>query len=226
MGATGLVGAYLLDFLLESSRYQKVIVISRRSTGKKSPKLEEILIDFEQMEHYTAQINAHDVFCSLGITLKKAGSIPKARKVEYEYPLKLAEIALKNGSEQFMLVSSLGANAQSKNYYLRCKGELEEALQILPFRSLKIFRPSLLLGPREEIRIAEDLAKVFAIAFAMFIPHKYRAVQARTVAKFVEMAALKAEKGISIYESGVIRRIEKRSFDLENFQEKTTYRGI
>lgn len=225
VGATGLVGSYLLDFLLASPHYHQVNVLSRRATGKEHEKLEEIILDFDKMAEHASQIKAEDVFCVLGITRKKAGSIEKARIVEYDYPLALAHTALQNGAKQFMLVSSLGADAQSKNYYLRTKGELEQALQALDFRSLKIYRPSILLGPREEIRIAEDLAKVFAIALSVFIPMKYRGINAKTVAKFAELTAKKAEKGLKIYESDKIRRIEKRSFDIENFQEKTTYRG-
>ncbi len=224
-GATGLIGGFLLDFLLTSPHYEKVKVLTRRTTTRRHEKLEEIIIDFEQMLQVADQLLADDVYCTLGITRKKAGSVEQARRVEYDYPLMLAKIALSKQAKQFLIVTSLGANPEAKNYYFRTKGELEEALKALDLPSLKIFRPSLLLGPREEIRIGEDIGKVFSTAFSIFIPARYQGIQARTVAKFMELTAKKEENGMKIYESEVIRRIEKRVFDMNELQEKTLYKG-
>ncbi len=224
-GATGLVGGFLLDFILASPHYEKVKVLTRRTTALKHKKLEEIIIDFEQMPEVAAKLAADDVYCTLGITRKKAGSLANARLVEYDYPLMLAKIALAQKAKQFLMVTSVGANPEASNYYFKTKGELEQALKTLNFPSLKIFRPSLLLGPREEIRIGEDISKVFSIAFSMFIPARYQGIQARTVAKFMELTAKKEEEGFKVYESEVIRRIEKRVFDMNELQEKTLYKG-
>lgn len=224
-GATGLVGGYLLDFLLASTHYEKIKVLTRRPTKRQHDKLEEIIIDFEQMPEVAAQLAADDVYCTLGITRKKAGSLANARLVEYDYPLMLANLVLKQQAKQFLIVTSVGANPNASNYYFKTKGELEQALKALNFPSLKIFRPSLLLGPREEIRIGEDIGKVFSIAFSLFIPARYQGIQARTVAKFMELTAKKAEEGFKIYESEVIRRIEKRVFDMNELKEKTIYKG-
>lgn len=225
-GATGLVGSDVLQFLLESEVYESVTVLSRRKLLITHPKMHEIILNFDALEDYKDQIQGDDVFCTLGITLKKAGSQEAAHKVEYDYPLQLAKIASQNGATQFLLVSTMGANAKSNNYYFKTKGELENALLQLNYPCLHILRPSLLVGNRNEIRIWEDLARVFMTAFQTFIPKKYRAIQSRTVARFMVSQAEKSEKGSVIYESNQIRWIEIRRFDMKEMREKVIYRDI
>ena len=226
VGATGLVGTEVLNFLLESSHYESVMIITRRSVEIEHPKLKELIIDFDHLKEYTSQIQGDDVFCALGIKLRKAGSKAAAKKVELEYPLEIAKIALQNGARQYLLVSTLGANAQSGNYYFKTKGELEESLQGLDYNGLHILRPSMLAGNRSEIRPLEDLGRVLMTAFQPFIPLKYRVIQARTVAKFMVSVAEKNKAGKHIHESDRIRRIAQRRFDFEKFEEKTTYKDI
>ena len=226
LGATGLVGSEVLQFLLESKYYGKITVISRRSTGIQHPKLHEINIDFVSLTDISNEIVGDDVFCALGITLKKAGSKEAAKKVEFYYPLEIARIALQNGARQYLLVSTLGANAQSSNYYFKTKGELENALKELDYQALHILRPSMLAGNRNEIRFIEDMGRVLMTAFQPFIPLKYRVIQARTVARFMVSMAEKNKTGKHIHESDRIRRIAHRRFDFEQFEEKTTYKDI
>lgn len=227
VGATGLVGAELLNILLEDKHYEEVRVLSRRPLSESAAKLQVKTIDFEHLSQVESVFfEVDEVFCCLGITLRKAGSKANAYRVEHDYPLELAQKSRQAGAKQFIIVSSLGANAESSNYYFRTKGVLEKALQTLGFPSLHILRPSLLLGPRREVRLAEDFAKVMNHAFSFFIPLRYRGIQARTVAKFMQLIAKKERQGSFIYESDLIRRIEVRSFDINNFAEQTKYRDL
>ncbi|NJL15348.1 MAG: oxidoreductase, partial [Microscillaceae bacterium] len=154
-GATGLTGTFLLDFLLEDHYYDKIVVLSRRSTGRKVPHLEEHCLDFEQLPQLSLPYPVQDVFSCLGITRRRAGSVEKARRVEYDYPLQLAQWGLRHEARQFLCVSSQGANPQARHYYFRTKGQLEEALKSLAYPTLHLLRPTLLTGPRNEIRLAE-----------------------------------------------------------------------
>jgi len=127
-GVTGLVGSHCLRFLLASPEYASVTALVRRSTGIKDPKFHERMVDFDTLSDLLA---ADDVFCSLGTTIRKAGSQAEFRKVDFQYPVRLAERTLAGGARQFVVVSSVGANPKSSNFYLRTKGELEEALKQL-----------------------------------------------------------------------------------------------
>lgn len=226
VGATGLVGRDVLQLLLDSDTYKEVKVLARRTTEIEHPKLKEFLVDFEFLAEYANEMKADDIYCCLGITKAKAGSIEKARKVEYDYPLEMAQIALRNGAQQFLIITSIAANAQSKNYYLRTKGQIEIALQELGYKSVLILRPSLLVGDRGEIRLGEDFMRVVSTAFSFFIPNKYKAIRSRTVAEFMYRVAQKGLTGHHIFESDTILRIEKKRFNFEAFEEKTEYRDL
>src|SRR5438105_411417 len=125
-GGTGLVGSHCLRFLLSSPEYASVAALVRRSTGITHPKLHEQIINFDGFVNLSP---CDDVFCALGTTIRKAGSQSAFRRVDFAYPLRLAERSLMAGARQFVLVSSVGANSGSGNFYLRTKGELEEALR-------------------------------------------------------------------------------------------------
>ena len=170
VGATGLVGEACLDYLLDSPKYQSVTVFSRRPLQCEHVKLTTHLVDFERLEDFAHFINADDIYCCLGTTMRKAKSKENFRRVDYDYPLALAKLAQKNGAKQFLLVSSMGADASSKFFYLRTKGELEDALQHVGFESLSIAQPSLLLGDRTDSRPGErlmiNLSRMFKPFFA------------------------------------------------------------
>jgi uncharacterized protein YbjT (DUF2867 family) len=151
IGASGLVGNLLTIRLLEEKKYEKVKIVVRRKLDITHPILEQTVSDFE---HFPKdKIVADDIFCCLGTTMKKAGSKAAFEKVDYEYPLKLAQIALKNGATQYAIVTAMGADSKSMIYYNRVKGDIEKALIDLHFPNLMIFRPSMLLGDRKEHRI-------------------------------------------------------------------------
>jgi uncharacterized protein YbjT (DUF2867 family) len=200
-GATGLVGSLCLKQLLDDLTYTQVIAISRRSIPDSHPKLVQKIVDFENLTQQ-APISANDAFCALGTTIAKAGSQEAFRKIDLGYSKAFAEFALSGGAQQFALVSSVGANARSRNFYLRTKGELEEAVKPLPFISVHIFQPSILMGPRAEQRAGESiglaLAKALQFAFIGGLS-KYRPIPASTVATAMIAAVKRAEPGRHTY---------------------------
>src|SRR5580704_3378607 len=184
VGATGLVGSCCLDALLESGAYEHVIVFTRRPLGREHPRLIETIVDFAKLAEMEPFPPA-DVFCALGTTMAKAGSQYAFLKVDFEYPSVIAERSAAAGAKQFMLVSSVGADPKSGNFYLRVKAELEKAVSSRSFESVQIFRPSVLIGSRAEFRLAESLGALAARAaqFAMVGKwRKYRPIAASTVA--------------------------------------------
>ena len=207
IGATGLVGGHCLDLLLEDATYQKVVALGRRMLPVEHRKLEQHIIDFDRLADYAHLIRAQDVFCCLGTTIKKAGSREAFRRVDFTYPHEVARIAAKNRAEQMLLVSALGADAKSRVFYNRVKGETEDAVGRLPFRGVQIFRPSLLLGERQEIRrgeqIAERVMKLFSFAFVGSLK-KYLPVDARKVASAMIQVANQRPPGRNIFQSDSI----------------------
>lgn len=208
LGATGLVGGHLLRFLLQDSDTTKVTVLTRKPLGVESPKLVEQIVDFDRPESYRAHVAADDVFCCLGTTIKTAGSQEAFRKVDLDYPLTAARQAAEAGAGQFLIVTAVGANAKSRIFYNRVKGELEDALRTLPFpRGLKIFHPSALLGDRHESRPAERIGVAIARATsALFVGRlmRYRAIEARDVAHAMWAAARRDPGGIKVYEGAAL----------------------
>lgn len=208
VGSNGLVGSELLKILLESDYYRTVVSLARKYLEVKDDKLVQYIIeDYNQLDEFEELIAADDIYCCLGSTMKKAGSKDAFRKVDYEYPLNIAKLAALNDSNQFLLVSALGANADSGVFYNKVKGEVEDAIKEVDFKSLHFFRPSLLLGDRQEKRGGESTAKVLmtTFSFAMIGPwKKYKPVHARKVAKAMFEAAQKNEPGVHAYESDEI----------------------
>jgi uncharacterized protein YbjT (DUF2867 family) len=207
-GSTGLVGSHCLRYLFASPDYSSVTALVRRSTGIADPKLrEQIVVNFDKLDDLPA---ADDVFCGLGTTIRQAGSRAEFRKVDFEYVVSLAERSLSKGAKQFLTVSSVGANAKSGNFYLRTKGEVEEALQQLPFQVVHIFRPGLLVGKRLQSRPGERIGAVIGevFKFAMVGPlRKYRPIPANSVAKAMVKAAELGVTGVHVYHYDEIMRL-------------------
>lgn len=207
-GASGLIGKELTDLLLQSSEYQEVLILVRKPLPIRHPKLTQIVYQFDNPD--TSLIQADDIYCTLGTTIKKAGSKSAFKKIDYTYPLQIAQAALQNGASQFLIVTALGANKNSAIFYNRVKGEIEEALEKKEYGSLHIFRPSLLTGERSEKRAGEDFAKLLTkvidpILIGPF--RKYRSIHAKQVAKAMFNVAKKAESGIHRYESDQIHQL-------------------
>lgn len=213
LGATGLVGKAVTEDLLNGD-WDEVRVLIRRPLEMQHPKLKQILIDWEQLVQYKEHfMGVYAVFCCLGTTIKKAGSQEKFEVVDLKYPLAAAAIAKECGVKQFLAVSSLGANAKSRNFYSRTKGRAEEGLIAAGFHGLHLFRPSLLLGEREEFRLGERAAAVLmkAIDFAMVgKAAQYRAIPGAKVAKAMVNIAMANTGGVHIYPNDVIHVIGAR----------------
>lgn len=185
IGATGLIGGHLLDMLLNDVTFKTVRILIRRPLELSHPKLEKKLVDFSDMENFRLALEGTDViFCTIGTTMKKMkGDKDAYRKVDYEIAVNAAKLGKANGCEKFVLVSAVGADSQSRNFYLKLKGETEEAVQASGIESVYILRPSLLIGNRKEFRAGEKLASWLMPLFAFILPAKYRPVKAIDVAK-------------------------------------------
>lgn len=202
LGATGLVGSELLSMLLADEAFSEVAVVTRRATGRRHAKLREEIFDLNDLEAHAAAFAADQIFCALGTTIKKAGSQESFREVDYEYPLRAARLGLAAGAKHYLLVSSLGANAGSRIFYSRVKGELENDLRSLGYPHLTIVRPSLLTGNRDEFRLGEKVGE--ALGFLM--PPAYRPIAAGTVARAMVDAAKHPVAGARVIDSREMRR--------------------
>ncbi|MBP9648999.1 MAG: oxidoreductase [Paludibacteraceae bacterium] len=210
IGSTGLVGSALLNELLAHPAYSKVISFTRKPSGNTHPKLHEHCIDFNNIASYKDLIQGDDLYCAMGTTIKKAGSQAAFTLVDYTYPYQFATIAKSNGVKQFLLVSSIGANAQSKNFYLQTKGTIENDISLLGFETVVIFRPSLLLGKRTEFRFGEKIAMHISQLFSFLFVGKlrpYAPIHSHTVAKAMVSVAQQANTGVNIYASDAIKEV-------------------
>lgn len=211
-GASGLVGNLLLKELINDPAYGKVVVFIRKPLVIVNPKVEEVpLNELESFVSEEITYSESQVFSCVGTTIKTAGSKEEFRKVDYELPMKIAAWAKSKGIQVFAAISSIGAIADSGNFYLRTKGEMEDGLKSFQFAKLILVRPSLLLGIRREFRMGEELAKVFSgvmnlIFFGSF--KKYRAINASKVARAIKILA-NSEADEIVYESDKLQEIGK-----------------
>jgi uncharacterized protein YbjT (DUF2867 family) len=210
IGATGLIGQDLLTKLLTNDGFKEVLVISRKDLQINHPKLKVIVTDFDNIDQYASALIGDEVFCCLGSTIKKTPDLSLYRKIDYQYPLDVANIAFKNGATYYHLVSAMGADIKSKLFYSRTKGEVESELQKIPFKGIHIYRPALLDGDRKEKRAAE---KIMIGLFRLMNPlligplKKYRSIKIEKVADAMLIKAIANEPGVHIYESDEITKI-------------------
>jgi uncharacterized protein YbjT (DUF2867 family) len=198
LGATGLVGGECVRQFGESAQFTRVITLTRRPLAPAaSPRVASHVVDFERLDDAAEYFRVTHITCALGTTIKQAGTQELFRRVDHDYPLAAARLGLREGAHHFLLVSALGATAGSRIFYSRVKGEVEDAIRALPYRSVTIVRPSLLLGERAEFRLGESIGKVFA----RVIPGRYRPVHARDVAAALLEAAVEDRPGVRIIES-------------------------
>lgn len=203
IGASGLVGGALLAKLLASPAYETVKVLLRAPLKIADLKLQTILFDFDNPD--ASKVVADDVFCCLGTTIKRAGSKVAFRKVDFDYPILIAQLAKLNGAQRFSIVTAMGADAHSSIFYNQVKGEVEQRLAKFDFESLLIFRPSLLLGNRPERRFGEQIGGVFMRLFSPIIPQKYRAIEAVKVAEAMLQKTVGATPGVHVFESDALQ---------------------
>jgi uncharacterized protein YbjT (DUF2867 family) len=202
-GATGLVGSFLLARLLESGAYARVTVWVRRKLEQAHPKIRCEVVNFERL--HERRVEAEDVFCCLGTTIKKAGSQAAFRQVDYDYPVALAIAAAGGGARRLLVVSALGADPDSRVFYSRVKGEMEIAVKAAGVPTTIFFRPSLLSGPRQEVRRGERIGEAIGKVLGPLLG-KYRPIHADFVAAAMLKAALQ-NKPSGVIESGEIRKL-------------------
>lgn len=203
LGASGLIGKQLVQLLIKDDRFSRIILPSRRSLDFKQPKVEALIVDFNQPETYQSEIKGDVIFSCLGTTIKKAGSKEAMHQVDYTYQYEMAKAAFDNKVPTHVLVSSSNAKANSFIFYSRLKGELEEAISKLGFSRLLIFRPSVLMGDRPEKRAAEEFGAKFINGLGVILPflRKYRGIQGAEVAQAMLNAYhMKSEKNVEFYE--------------------------
>jgi uncharacterized protein YbjT (DUF2867 family) len=213
LGATGLVGTFLVDQLLAHPAYAKVRILVRSRLPREHPRLEQQLVDFDHLDRYRKLFKVQDLFLCLGTTLAKAGSKEAFRKIDYGYNFTAAELAAEQGANQVLLVSSVGADAEALFFYAQVKGELEAAIQQLPFWGVRIFQPSFLLGERTEERWGERIATRIARVVDNFTGNllsRYRPVEAEYVAAAMVAEAQSLHGGVSVITSDEIPKLAKQ----------------
>ncbi len=199
IGATGLVGNLTLKKLLEDDFFDEVRVISRRSTGYKHPKLQELNIDFEDLQGHLKFLKCEVLISCLGSTMKKAGNKQTFKRFDYYYPSEVAGYCRMNGTKKMVLLSAQGADEHSLFYYNQIKGKLENICKELSFKELDILRPSLILGHRNEHRTGEHIGKILAKVLGPILPKQYQAVEAEQLAAtLVDCAKTSSEKEVRI----------------------------
>lgn len=184
-GATGLVGRCLVDELKDHGSYSSIDVFVRKPMHLNHPKIREHVIDFERLEEWAPLVKGDDLFICIGTTIRKAGSVRRMEEIDRDMPVALAALAFAQGVKRLAVVSSMGADASSRNYYMRIKGEMEAGIRKLPFKQIVIARPSMLFGERNEFRFGEFIGRIVmkGIGFMLVGPaRKYRGIHGRTVA--------------------------------------------
>ena len=160
-GSTGLVGNNLLNLMIKDDYYKAIKIFTRSKVKINDPKVEIINLDFNKLNKYSHLIKGDDCFYCIGTTVKQTPNKDEYRNIEYNLPVNIGKIAKNNNVRSFIYVSSLGSNPNTKNTYLKNKGEAEEFLKKLNFSQLSIIRPSFLLGDRKEFRLGEMIGKKY-----------------------------------------------------------------
>ncbi|RIX50971.1 NAD-dependent epimerase/dehydratase family protein [Paenibacillus nanensis] len=213
-GATGLVGSELVKLLLERRTYKKITVLVRKRMNMAHPRLEQLVIDYDELEKVPAdKFEGADLYCALGTTRRKAGSKEQFERVDYGYPMTLGRLAKRYGTERMLVVSAMGADEKSIFFYSQVKGRLERDLQALSLKRLHFFRPSLIIGNRQEHRFGEELAAKLArwLPFLFQGPmRKYKPISAKQIAEAMLVAAMSREDAPLIIPSDEIAALAKR----------------
>lgn len=215
IGSTGLIGSELLRLLLEDKAFSEVRILVRKPVSFSHPKLKVQIVSFDNYAELKENIGpAHSCFCCIGTTQKKVqGDKDAYRKVDYNIPVNTANICIENGISKYLLVSSVGADKSSKNFYLQLKGSVEETLSRLEFESIHFFRPSVLLGNRKEFRAGEKFAQASMQLFSfIFIGQlkKYKPIKSIDVAQAMLVASKQQGTGIQVYEYEKIMELSQQ----------------
>lgn len=200
-GASGLVGSYILENLLNDDAYEQVVIVVRKDLNIQHPKLKTLIGDFHSLANVVQGIEIDEVFISLGTTQKKTPDKKVYYQIDHDYPVLAAKLAKENGAKSVFLVSAIGANVNSSVFYVKTKGEAEQDIINLNFEHTYIFRPSMILGDRKENR---PLEKVFKVVFKVINPlfvgklSAYKGIEARDIAKAMVKSAAKFNEPVNI----------------------------
>lgn len=208
-----MVGKELVNVLLSSKYYDHIVIINRREVKYDDSRVEEVVLEnFDELDSIADKFNVNDMYCCLGTTKKKAGSKEVYRKIDHDYPIKMAELAMKQPDfKQYLVVTAAGANPDSPLFYNQLKGDLEKSLRELNLNSLKIFRPSLLLGQRDEFRLLEEIAKYLSAILTFFMigssTRGLWSIYGHEVARSMLIVAKWEEPGTKIFSSKKMKKL-------------------
>jgi uncharacterized protein YbjT (DUF2867 family) len=208
-GSTGAIGSVLLELLNESDQYAEIHCIGRREPPTSGEKIKAHIVSYDELDQLNLQQPIDDVFCAIGTTIKAAGSVESFKKVDRDYVHQVGTLAQRLNAKTCSVVSAIGANSGSSNYYNQTKGEAEEMLQSLGLNSLRIFRPSMLHGGRNEFRLKEAVGLVVLTIMTPLLRgpwKKYRAIRVEQVAKAMYDSAQQDCPAVQIFESNEIQR--------------------
>lgn len=209
LGASGLTGKLLLNRLLEDESYEIVKIFTRRSLQLVHPKLKEYVGDLLKLEGFKKDFTANEVYCCIGTTAKQTKDKADYRKIDFGIPATAAKLCKENKIETFLVISALGANAKSKVFYNKTKGEMEKLVLNQKIANTYILRPSLIKGKREENRLGEGVGAIIMKIVNPFLFggwKKYRAIEADTIANALHALA-QAKPDYQIIESDKIQEI-------------------
>ncbi len=209
-GASGLVGSHLLQILLAQPEYGEILALVRKELPVTHKKLVQLVVDFDHLDQHKAAIAGHALFSCLGTTRKKTPDLTVYRKIDFDYPVQLAKIAKINNVNQYHLISSIGANVASSTYYLKLKGETEQAIEKLQLPCLHIYQPSALTGNRKEFRLGERIAVTLMKIINPLLTgslKKYRSIAAQTVAMAMYKQSLITQEGVFVHLSDHIQQL-------------------
>lgn len=212
-GASGLIGSSVVAMLEAHPAYESISAFYRSPVPDGYSKVDSHIIDFEQMNEWKDLITGEDLFICLGTTLSKAGSKKNFYHAEFDYINDITQLAENNGVKQVFLVSSMGADSTSYFFYNQVKGLIEDSLKIKNFWSIHIFRPSVLLGNREEVRPMEALAAGAGLALKVLGPKlfsKITPIEGETVARCMVKSAQEMRSGVFYYSSNLMARLGKK----------------
>jgi uncharacterized protein YbjT (DUF2867 family) len=211
IGATGVVGREVVKELASRDEISEIITFTRRNYDFESPKVINYVIDFDHIDDHADLVQGEYLFSCLGTTKALAGSIENQKVVDVDYQLQFAKLAQKNGIHHYHLVSSPGADGSSGNAYLQMKGELEDETKKLDFASKNYYRPSLLVGEREDFRFGEKFG-IMAASVLPYVPglKKYRAIKGKEVALKMVHEAMKLNRGTKIFELDDLFNLEEK----------------
>jgi uncharacterized protein YbjT (DUF2867 family) len=207
IGGTGLIGKQVIELACQDDFFTQITAVVRSPLPYKNRKINELIIDFDDLSNQLKDLKGHALICTLGTTRKVTPDKKAYRKIDLEYTLITAEMALKNGYEQIHLISSIGANEKSLVFYPALKGEIERLITQLPFKSTFIYRPSVLMGKRDTTRIIEYITQgILSLTNSLLIGplKKYRGISANEIAKRILLEIKKNKAGLNVFESDEI----------------------